>query len=223
MKQYGSWEQIERLGEGGQSEVFLVRSQARQAERQKCLEDMMEALALSRPSSSVITRLPPEQSVNQLATSLATYTRPDLTSELGALKVFKIPPRQPDKMLPPPDSEEYEAVKRLENEINALQHGWPGLAKLFDFNVDERWMVTEYFPDRTLEHQPTKYRGRALAAVKVFTSLVETIEHIHKDGYVHRDIKPANVFIRKDDELVLGDFGIVYKPDATGGLTKSTA
>jgi serine/threonine protein kinase len=38
---------------------------------------------------------------------------------------------------------------------------------------------------------------------------VQTVAALHQEGYVRRDIKPANVFIRTNDELVLGDFGIL--------------
>jgi serine/threonine protein kinase len=48
---------------------------------------------------------------------------------------------------------------------------------------------------------------------------VQTVASLHKDGYIHRDIKPANVFIRNDDELVLGDFGIVYVATAADRVT----
>lgn len=42
---------------------------------------------------------------------------------------------------------------------------------------------------------------------KIFYSLLNTIELIHKKGIIHRDLKPENIFII-DDKLVLGDFDI---------------
>jgi serine/threonine protein kinase len=51
--------------------------------------------------------------------------------------------------------------------------------------------------------------------------LVNTVTELHDEGIVHRDIKPANVFVRKDDELVLGDFGIVFLPDQPARLTRT--
>jgi serine/threonine protein kinase len=90
-----------------------------------------------------------------------------------------------------------------------------------DSNEGERWIVTEYFPGRTLEHHPLKYRGKVSLALIAFRSLVQTVASLHKGSYVHRDIKPANIFIANDDELVLGDFGIVYRPDSQDRLTES--
>ncbi len=68
-------------------------------------------------------------------------------------------------------------------------------------------------------HHRSKYRGKVIPALKAFRSLVKTVATLHEKGYVHRDIKPANVFIRNDEELVLGDFGIVYVPGASDRLT----
>jgi serine/threonine protein kinase len=45
------------------------------------------------------------------------------------------------------------------------------------------------------------------------------VTSLHEKNYVHRDIKPANVFVRRN-ELVLGDFGIVYMPSEDGRVTQ---
>jgi serine/threonine protein kinase len=193
------WEQIRPLGSGGQSDVFLVRNSARSSERANCLQEIRLALDGDKRA--------------ELANAISSYTRADVISELGALKLFKIPPQDSKAFSPLPESKEYEAIERLKNEVAALSQKRPGLPKLLDFNLDERWIVTEFFPERTLEDHPTRYRGNPVSALKAFRSLVQTVASLHKDSYIHRDIKPANVFISKDDELVLGDFGIVYVPN----------
>ena len=207
MDKYGDWEVIEPpLGEGGQSKVYLVRTPTRSAERARCLAEIRSSLDGDRRA--------------ELAMAILSYAREDHTSELAALKVFKIP-SEGRSLTPPPGSDEYEAIERLRNEISALRRGGQGLPKLLDSNIEQRWIVTEYFPERTLEHHPSRYRGNAPLALKAFRSLVQTVALLHKDGYVHRDIKPANVFIKSDDELVLGDFGIVYVPNAPDRITQT--
>lgn len=195
------WEEIGPLGEGGQSKVSLVRNFKRQREREKCLRDIRTALDGDKRA--------------ELASAVWSYARPDETSELGALKAFKIPSGKGGIPAPPG----YEPVERLKNEIKALQQDLPGLPKLLDFNEDERWIVTEYFPERTLEDHPFRYKGKVLPALRAFRSIVQTVALLHKQGYVHRDIKRPNVFIRTDNDLVLGDFGIVYVPDAAIRVT----
>lgn len=50
---------------------------------------------------------------------------------------------------------------------------------------------------------------------------MQTVASLHKEGLVHRDIKRPNIFVRNDHELVLGDFGIVYVPNAPERLTQT--
>jgi len=111
------------------------------------------------------------------------------------------------------------AVARLKREIKVLGKGKPGLLRLLDSNEDERWIVTEYFPQGSLEKQVTKFQGRGLVAVKAFRYLVQAVASLHDEGIVHRDIKPANVFPRHEEEIALGDFGIVYTPDEGERIT----
>jgi serine/threonine protein kinase len=196
------WERIRSLGSGGQSEVFLVRSPARTSERADCLHKIRKTLD--------------EDKRAEFAEAIYAYARTESPAELGALKLFKIPP---EGGMATPGSKDYEAIERLKNEITVLSEGRPGLPKLLGSNLEERWIVTEYFPEGTLEQHLSRFRGNAAAPLKAFRSLVQTVAALHKDGYVHRDIKPPNVFMRNDGELVLGDFGIVYVPSAGERLT----
>jgi serine/threonine protein kinase len=127
------------------------------------------------------------------------------------MKIFKI--RE--------DGGEQQALDRLTREMQILQQNRPGLPKLLDSSESERWIVTEYFPRGTVENNISLYKGKPALALKAFLSLVNTVAQLHDEDIVHRDIKPANVFVRQDDDLVLGDFGIVYLPDQPVRLTRT--
>ena len=43
--------------------------------------------------------------------------------------------------------------------------------------------------------------------LKLYLSVVKSVEYIHSLGLIHRDIKPSNVFL-KGDSIKLGDFGL---------------
>lgn len=191
------WQTIKPLDKGGQSEVFLVRTAARATERARCLEEIRFALDADKWA--------------ELAEAIWSYARPDRPSELGALKVFRIPQCEPECA---------EALRRLHNEITVLRQNRPGLAKLLDCSEAEGWIVTEYYQQGTVEKHLARYRGNALSALIAFRSLVDTTASLHKDGIVHRDIKPNNVFV-SDDALILGDLGIVFLPVQGDRLTET--
>ncbi len=193
------------LGSGGQSEVWLVRSPIRQAEIDKSVSEILD-FQVRRGTVNF-----PSQSEHALlfARAIRKSARDDDPSELGALKQFKIPAGGAGDL----------AVSRFKREIKVLNQGRSGLLRLLEWNEDERWIITEYFPQGSLEKQITQFRGRALAALTVFRSLVQAVASLHSDGIVHRDIKPANVFPQGEEAFVLGDFGIVYSPDDGDRIT----
>lgn len=202
------WEQIRELGAGGQSNVFLVRRPARSKARAHSLEVLNQT-----PLPLTTTVELKSQANSVLANAIFTYARPDLDSELAALKAFKLRDIGPEG--------ERQALDRLAQEVGVLQQKRAGLPELLDYNDAERWMVTEYFPEGTLEGDPERHKGRIGPALKAFQSLVRTVSSLHKDDVVHRDIKPANVFVGSNGDLVLGDFGIVYLPNQPKRLTRT--
>jgi serine/threonine protein kinase len=196
-----NWERIKPLGTGGQSEVFLVRSPARVAEREK-QAGMIAALS-GRGLNQIDAQL--------LAAAVFECARGEYPSELGAMKIFS--PRASGT-----DAED-QAHDRLRGEIKVLGQDRLGLLRLLDSSESEGWIVTEYCPLGTLEGHLRRYAGNVGLALVAFRSLVETVAGLHKDGVIHRDIKPANVFVAADGRLILGDFGIVFLPGLPERIT----
>jgi len=202
MTRQENWERIRPLGQGGQSEVFLVRRPTRVAARRVCLDKLTRLSAMGAWN---------EAEAREFAVACAEFARPEQIDELGALKIFK--PRAAG-----PDSEQH-AKRRLQSEIAVLNQRRPGLVGLLEANESEGWIVTEYCSEGTLEQHPTRYAGNALGALLALRPLVETVAGLHKDGIFHRDIKPANVFIDRGGRLILGDFGIVFLPGLPERIT----
>jgi serine/threonine protein kinase len=199
------WERVkqEPLGEGGQSKVYLVRTPERTKEREQSREALRNhvwVLDSTDKSHLIESRL-------KFVEAVETYTRADKANELGAMKEFKL------------RDDEDQSLRRLQREIEVLQQNRSGLPRLLGANIDERWMVTEYFSNGTLEDHLLQYKGNAALALKAFRSVVSTIALLHNDDIVHRDIKPANIFIGNEHEFVLGDFGLVFVPDKAPRIT----
>jgi serine/threonine protein kinase len=204
MERREDWEEIRPLGAGGQSTVSLVRGPARQNARGRDVEQILSFNPWGTSMADTVAKR-----TGEFADAVADYGRTESPTELGALKEFRL------------RSDEQQAISRLRQEVEILGKGHPGLPKLLDFNLNERWMVTEYFPHGTLEANYSKYKGDVSRALNAFLSLVTTVAALHAQGIVHRDIKPANVFVRQDNELILGDFGIVFLPDQPARLTRT--
>ena len=199
------WERVnpEKLGEGGQSEVYLVRTSERTKQRARSF-----GITNSYAFPTTQTEETRSKLNREYLDAIRDYTRPDLPIELGAMKEFKL------------RDDVEQSLRRLQQEIDVLQENRPGLPKLLGSNIGERWMVTEFFSNGTLEDHLLEYKGNAALALKAFRSVVNTVAQIHKENIVHRDIKPANIFIRNDREFILGDFGLVYVPDRPPRITR---
>lgn len=204
------WDTLEKLGEGGQSEVYKVRRPERVRQRYEVIKQFSGVLREVAAKGIVAESDTIPGRFGELAELASEYARPDRASELGALKLFK---------MPIDEEEASEALGRLKNEIFVLQQGKQGLIRFIEGSERESFMITEFMPDGSLEKHLGRYKGNAHAALKAFRSLVETVASLHKDGTIHRDIKPANVFPAEDGKLVLGDFGIVHLPNQAERLT----
>ncbi|SDB25440.1 PASTA domain, binds beta-lactams [Ruminococcaceae bacterium FB2012] len=86
----------------------------------------------------------------------------------------------------------------------------PGVVRIFDsFECNNTaYIVMELLEGETLSEK-LKREGKISVddAIKMMTPVIQSLDEVHKDGIIHRDIAPDNIFITKDGQVKLIDFG----------------
>ena len=55
-----------------------------------------------------------------------------------------------------------------------------------------------------------------------FIEICEALNYIHNNNIIHRDLKPNNIFLMKNNNIKIGDFGIarILDPQAKDASTQ---
>ncbi|WP_249044273.1 serine/threonine-protein kinase, partial [Crossiella equi] len=121
------------------------------------------------------------------------------------------------------DSEE----TRREARIGAGVHH-PHVISVFDVVQagDERWLVMEYLPARSLAERCRAEGPLAPElAARIGAQIATALAAMHAKGMVHRDVKPANILVTEDGTAKLTDLGIASWSQVTmtgGALSAGT-
>ena len=111
-----------------------------------------------------------------------------------------------------------QVVERFGNEARVtvrLKH--PNIRQVYDYDeIDGRpCMVMEYLEGDDLSTRMKhgeRFTDEQLQ--KWWTQLASALNYTHAQGVVHRDIKPSNIFIDREDNVKLLDFGIAKVRDS---------
>ena len=120
--------------------------------------------------------------------------------------------RHPDSLI---------ALQREARRMQQLSH--PNIAAVYDFDRDGShvYLVMELLEGESLEKALARGAGKGLPfeqARQVIECAGTALRHAHSRGLVHSDFKPANVFLTRDGEVKVIDFGIArFAKDATPG------
>ena len=115
------------------------------------------------------------------------------------------------KVLPAALAENHDRLHRFEQEAQAagaLNH--PNILAIYDVgtNGSAPYVVSELLEGESLrdrlEHGPLASRK----AIEYATQIARGLATAHSKGIIHRDLKPDNLFITKDDQIKILDFGL---------------
>jgi len=122
------------------------------------------------------------------------------------------------KISRPGEDDDREAFAREYAAIAALDH--PGVVRIHDYGLldDREYIAMEYFPCGDLKRRllhPLSTAETLAYAQRICLAL----EAVHAAGMLHRDLKPPNIMLREDAAIVLIDFGLAKRVNATTQLT----
>ncbi len=107
-----------------------------------------------------------------------------------------------------PDS--LRALQREARKTQSLAH--PHIVNVHDFDRDQShvFMTMEYMDGEPL-NEVLKLNVAGLEyslATKLIEELCSALQYAHRRGVIHSDLKPSNIFLTKNNELKVFDFGI---------------
>ncbi len=126
------------------------------------------------------------------------------------------------KTLPPSSVSDPARLLRFEQEAraaSALNH--PNVLAVFDVGRqgDTPFLVTELLDGETLRDRLSRGPMPSRKVIELGIQVAQGLAAVHEKGIVHRDLKPDNLFLTKDEQVKILDFGVAR---TTEGATPPT-
>src|ERR1035437_5538840 len=112
-----------------------------------------------------------------------------------------------------PDAAIIERFKREAKILAKLDH--PNIIKVLDFGMSKEFFYIsfEYIEGESLRNVFKTKNLTQDQKEHLMIQLLQGLNYAHKNKIIHRDIKPENIFIDKNLNVKLGDFGLALSSD----------
>ncbi len=131
--------------------------------------------------------------------------------ELGRLVAFKA--FRPGRVI---DQAQAENLRREAEAAAQLNH--PNVVTVHDFGTCDAgpYLIMELLRGEPLSHRLDPGPLPPREAVSIAAEVARALVHAHGAGVIHRDLKPANVFLCRDGQVKVLDFGLAGLLGAAG-------
>ena len=124
------------------------------------------------------------------------------------------------KVLPTSLAREAESVRRFQQEAraaSALNH--PNILAIYDIgeHAGSYYIVSELLEGQSLRDKVSDGALAPRKSVEYALQVARGLAAAHDKGIVHRDLKPENLFVTKDGQVKILDFGIAKLAQRTAG------
>ena len=106
-------------------------------------------------------------------------------------------------------------IGRFKREIDVLKKiDHPYILKIIDSDLDtlKPYFVTTFCEEGSLKYSKLE-KFSLNDKIEFFEKICSGISHAHANKIIHRDIKPENIFLDKELNPIIGDFGICFVED----------